>query len=66
MVSAVDLAKRALVTLLKLLAATYGCVLEVTRESSANEGKSAYRQLPVWFADVEKLHVAKTAPQYVG
>ena len=45
MVSAVDQAKRALVSLLKLLAAAYSCVLEVTRDSSDQEVKTAYRKL---------------------
>ena len=35
MVSAVDRAKRALVTVLKLLATAYGCVAHVTREKVA-------------------------------
>ena len=45
MVSAVDQDKRALVSLLKLLAAAYRCVLEVTRDSSDQEVKTAYRKL---------------------
>ena len=45
MVSAVDQAKRALVTLLKLLATAYSCVLLITRDSSDQEIKSAYRKL---------------------
>ena len=45
MVSAVDRAKRALVTLLRLLATAYGFVADVTRESSDLEIKSAYRKL---------------------
>ncbi len=45
MVSSVDLAKRALVALLKLLAAAYSCALDVTRDSSEQEVKSAYRKL---------------------
>ena len=45
MVSAVDRAKRALVTLLRLLATAYGCVADVTRDSSDLEIKSAYRKL---------------------
>ena len=45
MVSAVDRAKRALVTLLKLLATAYGCVADVTRDSTDLEIKSAYRKL---------------------
>ena len=40
MVSAVDRAKRALVTLLKLLATAYGCVADVTRDSADLEIKS--------------------------
>ena len=45
MVSAVDQAKRALVTLLKLLATAYSCVLLITRDSSDQEIKTAYRKL---------------------
>ena len=45
MVSAVEQAKRALVSLLKLLATAYKCVLDVTRDSSDQEVKSAYRKL---------------------
>ena len=45
MVSAVDQAKRALVSLLKLLATAYKCALDVTRDSSDQEVKSAYRKL---------------------
>ena len=45
MVSSADLAKRALVTLIKLLATAYRCVLDVTRDSSDQEVTSAYRKL---------------------
>ena len=45
MVSAVEQAKRALVSLLKWLATAYKCVLDVTRDSSDQEVKSAYRKL---------------------
>ena len=45
MVTAVDQDKRALVSLLQLLAAAYRCVLEVTRDSSDQEVKTAYRKL---------------------
>ena len=46
MVSAVQTAKsRGLITLLKLLAAAYGTVCDITRDSSDKEVASAYRKL---------------------
>ena len=43
MVSAVDQAKRALVALLRTLAAAYACAVRVTRESEDAEVRTAYR-----------------------
>ena len=40
MVSAMDRAKRALVTLLKLLATAYSCVVDVSRDSSELTSKT--------------------------
>ena len=45
MASAIDLAKRALVTLLKTLAAAYGTVLTLTRDSPDATVRSAYRKV---------------------
>ena len=45
MVSAIDRAKRALVTLLKSLATVYGLVLSVTRDATDKEILSAYRKV---------------------
>ena len=45
MVSAIDLAKRALVTLLNKLASVYAVVLDITRESSDGDVHRAYRKL---------------------
>ena len=41
MVSAIELAKRALVTLMKSLAALYGVTLELTRESADKDVATA-------------------------
>ena len=43
MVSAVDQAKRALVALLRTLAAAYACAVRVTRDSADAEIRTAYR-----------------------
>ena len=43
MVSAVDQAKRALVALLRTLAAAYACAVRVTRDSEDAEVRTAYR-----------------------
>ena len=45
MVSNVDRAKRALVTLLNQLAALYNLVLGVTRDSTNTEARGAYKTL---------------------
>ncbi len=45
MASAIDLAKRALVTLLKTLAAAYGTVLTLTRDSPDATVRSACRKV---------------------
>ena len=45
MVSAIDRAKRALVTLLKSLATAYGIVLNIKRDSPDTEIRSAYRKV---------------------
>ena len=45
MVSAIDLAKRALVTLLKTLAPAYGVTISVTQESSDKEVRAACRKV---------------------
>lgn len=45
MVSAIDLAKRALVTLMKTLAAAYCVTLHITRDSSDEDVRSAYRKV---------------------
>ena len=45
MVSAVDRTKRALVTLLKSLALAYGVTLQITRESSDTQVRSAFRKV---------------------
>ena len=46
MVSAVDMAKRALITVLRLLATAYGCVgVAVTRDSDDAAVRRAYRQV---------------------
>ena len=45
MVSAVDQAKRALVSLLKSLATTYSLVLSVTRDAPDKDVRSAYRKV---------------------
>ena len=45
MVSAVDTAKRILVTLLKSLAGIYGVVLALTRESTNVQLKAAYKKV---------------------
>ncbi len=45
MVSAIDRAKRALVTLLKALAASYGVVLQLARDSADRDVRSAYRKV---------------------
>ncbi len=45
MASAIDLAKRALVTLLKTLAAAYGTVLSLTRDFPDATVRSAYRKV---------------------
>ena len=45
MVSASDWAKRVLVTLLKTLAATYGCVLGLTRESGDKDVQKAFKKV---------------------
>ena len=42
MVSAIDRAKRALVTLLKSLATVYGLVLSVTRDAPDKDVRTAY------------------------
>ena len=47
MPSARDLAKRALVTLLKSLATAYGLVLSLTRESADKDVRTAYRKVSV-------------------
>ena len=43
MVSALDQAKRALVALLRTLAAAYACSVKVTRDSADAEVRTAYR-----------------------
>ena len=43
MVSAVDQAKRALVALLRTLAAAYACAVRVARDSEDAEVRTAYR-----------------------
>ena len=43
MVSALDQAKRALVALLRTLAAAYACAVQVTRDSADAELRTAYR-----------------------
>ena len=45
MVSAVDRAKRALVSVLRQLAALYSVVLDLTRESADSAIKTAYRKV---------------------
>ena len=45
MVSSIDTAKRALVTLLKPLAGIYGLVVFLTRESSDKDLRSAYKKV---------------------
>ena len=45
MVSAIDYAKRSLVALLKALAKTYGVVLELSRDSSDTQVKTAARKV---------------------
>ena len=45
MVSAIDRARRAFVTLLKTLAATYGVGLQLTRESSDADVRTAFRKV---------------------
>ena len=45
MVSAIDLAKRALVALLKTLAGIYSVNLNLTRDSSDNVVRSAYKRV---------------------
>ena len=45
MVSAIDLARRSLVALLKALAKTYGVVLELSRDSSDAQIKTAVRKV---------------------
>ena len=45
MFSAIDKAKRALVTLLKTLAGIYGVALGLTRESTQVEVKAAYKKV---------------------
>ena len=45
MVSAIDAAKRVLVSLLKTLAAAYGLTIGLARESSDTDVRSAYRKL---------------------
>jgi len=45
MVSAIDAAKRALVSLLKSLAAVYGVALALTRDSADSHARTAYRQV---------------------
>ena len=45
MVSAIDRAKRALVTLLKSLATVYGLVLSVTRDAPDKDVRTAYRKV---------------------
>lgn len=45
MVSAIDLAKRALVTLLNKVACVYAVVLGITRDSSDGDVRQAYRKL---------------------
>ncbi len=45
MVSAIDRAKRLLVSLLKTLAATYGVVLQLSRDSSDAAVHSAFRKV---------------------
>ena len=47
MVSAVDRAKRALVVLLRALAVSYGLVLKLSRESTDQELRTAYRRSPL-------------------
>ena len=47
MVSASDLAKRALVTLMKRLAALYSVDCKVTRDSAESEMRTGYRKLSV-------------------
>ena len=47
MVSAIDKAKRALITLLKALAVTYGLVVEVTRESPDTAVRTAQLSIGV-------------------
>ena len=47
MVSAIDLAKRALVALLKTLAGIYSVNLNLTRDSSDNVVRSAYKRVSV-------------------
>ena len=44
MVSSVDLAKRALVALLKLLAAAYSCVLDVCWFADVEKGAQNYAE----------------------
>ena len=45
MVSALDRAKRALVVVLRSLASTYRCSVNVTRDSSDAEVRKAYRAI---------------------
>ena len=45
MASALDRAKRVLVTLLKSLATAYGLVLTLTRDSSDKDVRTAYRKV---------------------
>ena len=45
MVSALDQAKRALVALLRTLAAAYACAVPATRDSADAEVASAYRKV---------------------
>ena len=45
MVSAIDYARRSLVALLKALAKTYGVVLELSRDSSDDQIKTAVRKV---------------------
>ena len=75
MVSALDKAKRALIVLLRALAAAYGLALSVTRESSDKEVSSAYRKVSRCVhpdknrgntEDQKKLNVAYNSWEEVG